>query len=42
MHQDRSIAHRNEQLLSPGEERAIADYIGTMVNVRFPLNHELV
>ena len=41
-HQDRSTAHRNEQLLTPGEERAIAEYIGTMADVGFPLSKDLV
>ena len=41
-HQDRSTAHRGEQLLSPGEERALADYMGTMADVGFPLSHKLL
>ena len=41
-HQDRSTAHRNEQLLTQGEERAIAQYIGTMADVGFPLSKDLV
>ena len=41
-HQDRSTAHRGEQLLTPGEERALADYMGTMAVVGFPLSHNLL
>ena len=41
-HQDRSTAHRNEQLFSPGEEKANSDYIATMADMGFPLNYELV
>ena len=41
-HQDSSTAHRKEQLLSPGEEKAVADYIGVMADVGFPLNHTLL
>ena len=41
-HQDSSIAHRKEQLLSPGEEKAVAEYIGIMADVGFPLNHQLL
>ena len=38
----RSVAHRDEQLFSPGEERAIADHCGVMVDLSFPLSHELL
>ena len=41
-HQDRSTAHRGEQLLTPGEERALADYMGIMADVGFPLSHNLL
>lgn len=41
-HQDRSTAHKHEQLFSVGEEKAIADYIGTMADMGFPLNYEHV
>lgn len=41
-HQDRASAHRNQQLLTVGEERAIGDYIGMMADVGFPLNHDLL
>ena len=41
-HQNKSTASRKRQLLSPGEERAIGDYIGMMSDVGFPLNHDLV
>lgn len=41
-HQDRSIAHKQEQLFSPGEEKAISNYIGTMADMGFPLNYSLV
>lgn len=39
-HQYRPTAHRNEQLLSPGEEKAMGEYIGMMADVGFPLNHD--
>jgi len=35
--QDRATAHRDEQLFSIGEERAIAEYAGTMADAGFPL-----
>jgi len=41
-HQDRSIAYRDEQLLSPGDEKAIADHVGMMADAGFPLNHTLL
>lgn len=39
-HQDRSPAHQKDQLLSPGEEKAIGEYIGMMADVGFPVNHD--
>ena len=41
-HQDRATAHRNEQLFSPGEEKAIANYVGMMSDVGFPLRQDLL
>lgn len=41
-HKDRSIAYQNEQLFSPGVEKAIADYAGIMADAGFPLNPDLL
>ena len=38
----RTIAHRDEQLFSPGEERAIAEHCGAMANLGFPVSHDLL
>ena len=37
-----AAAHRDEQLFSPGEERAIADHCGTMADFGFPISHDLL
>ena len=37
-----SAAHRDEQLFSPGEERAIADHCGVMADLGFPISHDLL
>ena len=42
MQQEKGKAHRNEQLFSIGEEKAIADYAGIMANAGFPLNPDLL
>ena len=36
------IAHRDEQLFAPGEERAIAEHCGTMADLGFPVSHDLL
>ena len=41
-HQERSKTHRNEQLFSVGDERAIASYAGIMADANFPLSPELL
>ena len=38
----RSIAHRDEQLFAPGEEKAIAEHCGTMADLGFPVSHDLL
>ena len=38
----RSAAHRDEQLLSPGEERAIGRHCGIMADRGFPVSHDLL
>ena len=37
-----AAAHRDEQLFSPGEERAIADHCGVMADLGFPVSHDLL
>ena len=38
----RSVAHRDEQLFSPGEEHAIADHYGIMGDLGFPVTQDLL
>ena len=40
--QERHIAHRDEQLFTSGEERAIANYVGMMADSGFPVSQELL
>ena len=40
--QDKVTAHRDEQLFSIGEERAIVEYAGTMADVGFPLTSDML
>jgi len=40
--QDRATAHRDEQLFSPGKEKAIAEYAGIMADAGFPLSPDLL
>ena len=37
-----SQAHRNEQLFSPGEEKAIAKHCIMMADDNFPMSHDLL
>ena len=37
-----AAAHRDEQLFSPGEERAIAEHCGAMADLGFPISHDLL
>ena len=37
-----TAAHRDEQLFSPGEEKAIADHCGVMADLGFPVSHDLL
>ena len=38
----RTAAHRDEQLFSPGEERAIADHCGVMAGLEFPVTNNIL
>ena len=38
----RAAAHRDVQLFSPGEEKAIADHCGVMADLGFPVSHDLL
>ena len=40
--QDYATAFKDRQLFTPGEEKAIAEHIGTMADCGFPLNHALL
>ena len=39
---NRSVAHRDEQLFSPGEEQAIAGHCETMADLGFPVTKDLL
>lgn len=41
-HQDRAVAHQDEQLFSTGEESAIVENAGIMADAGFPLNTDLL
>ena len=40
--QDYATAFKDRQLFTPGEEKAIAEHIGTMSDFGFELNHALL
>ena len=37
-----TAAHRDQQLFTPGEERAIAEHCGTMADLGFPVSHDML